>query len=82
MYVSFSTLYSSSLWRTDTIVVSKLNILSAPSLLSSSPSNGFEINKPPPGGGLIEDFRYEKNLDITIPRYSEQISGALNDCFL
>ena len=25
LYLSFSTLYSSSLWRTDTIVVSKLN---------------------------------------------------------
>ena len=76
-------MYSSSLRRTDAIIVSKLNILTPPSLLSLSPSNGFEINKfPGGGGGLIEDLRYEKNLDITKPRYSEQISGALNDCFL
>ena len=56
LYLSFSTLYSSSLRRTDTIVVSKLNkppLLSPPSLLST-PSNGLEINKPP--GGLNRGF--------------------------
>ena len=50
--LSFSTLQSSSLWRTDTIVVFKLNKppyqISPPSLLSPpTPSNGLEINKPP-----------------------------------
>ena len=51
LYLSFSTLYSSSLWRNDTIVVS-WNILSPPSLLSPSSSNGLEKNKPlpPPEG--------------------------------
>ena len=56
LYLSFSTLYSSSLWRTDTIVVSKLNKPPLPQLptqisplsILSSPSNGLEINKPPP----------------------------------
>ena len=48
MSLSFSTLCSSSLWRTDTIVFSKLN--KPPSLLSSPPpSNGLEVNKPPMG---------------------------------
>ena len=42
MYLSFSTLYSSSLGRTDTIVFSQL--------ISPRPaSNGLEINKPPRG---------------------------------
>ena len=54
LYLSFSTLYSSSLWRTDTIIVSKLSkpLLSnkPPSLLSPPPLNGLEINKP--AGGL------------------------------
>ena len=39
------------LWRTDTIVFSKLNKpppLKCPPSLLSPPSNGFEINKPPP----------------------------------
>ena len=55
LYLSFSTLYSSSLWRTDTIAISKLNKppplkKSPPSLLSSPPSsNGLEINKPRKG---------------------------------
>ena len=41
-------MYSSPLWRTDTIVVSKLN--------KSPPSNGLEINMPPSregGGGWL-----------------------------
>ena len=45
LYLSFSTLYSSSLWRNDTIVVS-LNILSPPSQLISALSNGLEKNQP------------------------------------
>ena len=48
---SFSTVYSSSLWRTDTIVCNKLN--KPPSKISPA-SNGFEINKPP--GRLIENL--------------------------
>ena len=49
----FHFVISSSLWRTDTIVILKLNKppsqISSLSLLSP-PSNGLEINKPP--GGL------------------------------
>ena len=33
------------------MVVSNVNILSPPSLLHPSPSNGLEINEPRPGGG-------------------------------
>ena len=53
LYLSFSTLYSSSLLRTDTIVFSKLN--KPPSPLSP-PSNGLEMNMPPKG--LIEGLQY------------------------
>ena len=48
LYLSFSTLYSSYLWRADTIIFSKLNKPRAP------PSSGLEINKLPGlgrGGG-------------------------------
>ena len=45
LYLSFSTLYSSFLWRTDTIVFAKLN---------KPPLNVFEINKP--GGRLNRGF--------------------------
>ena len=45
LYLSFSTLYSSALWRTDTIIFAKLN----KSPLSNNPPppspSGFEINK-------------------------------------
>ena len=44
LFSSFATLYSSSLWRTDTIVFSKLN--KSPSQICP-PSNGLEINKLP-----------------------------------
>ena len=43
LYFSFSTLYSNSLWRTNTIVVSKLN--KPPPPLSNKPS---VFIKPPP----------------------------------
>ena len=60
LYLSFSTLYSSSLWRTDTIIVSKLNMppLSnrLPVSIKSPPPPQMGLNKP--SGGLIEDFRY------------------------
>ena len=49
LYSSFSTLHSSSLWRTDTIFFAKLNT-PPPSLYLA------------PLGGLIEDLRYP---DIT-----------------
>ena len=60
LYLRFSTLYSSSFWRTDTIVFVKLK--KAPSQISlpvsfKPPSNVFEMNEPPPGG-LIEYVRY------------------------
>ena len=66
LYLSFSTFYSSALWRTDTTVFAKLNKLPPPAVPSQisplsllSPSlNVFEIDKPPGGGGLIEDLRY------------------------
>ena len=41
LYLSFSTFYCSSLWRTDTIVFAKSN---------KPPSSGFEINNPNRGG--------------------------------
>ena len=66
LHISFSTLYSSSLQRTDTIVFAKSNKhlpraeIGPPPLLIPPlpPSNVFELNKtPPPGeGGLIEDL--------------------------
>ena len=60
LYLCFSTLYSSSFWRTDTIVFVKLK--KAPSQISPTisikpPANVFEMNKPPPGG-LIKYVRY------------------------
>ena len=50
----FYNLYSSSLWRTDTIVVSKLNKPPPPA------SNKLETNKPPPGGRLNTGFTVSK----------------------
>ena len=47
LYLSFSALYSSSLWRTDTIVSFKLDKPPSPLLYLPPPSNGLEINKPP-----------------------------------
>ena len=55
LYLSFSSFYSSSLWRTDTFVFAKLNKppsqVSIPSLLTPPPpsSNVLELNKPPGG---------------------------------
>ena len=57
LYLSFSTLYSSSLWRTDTLIISKLNkpsLSNKPPSLLSLPSNMPEINKPT--GGLNRGF--------------------------
>ena len=45
LYLSFSTLYSSSLWRTDTIVFAKLN---TPPVPRKPTPNVFEIIPPPP----------------------------------
>ena len=60
LYFSFSTLYSSSLWRTDTVVFAKWNklpLLNKPlPRLYWNPLKPFEINKPP--GGILEDLRY------------------------
>ena len=56
LYLSFSTLNSSSLWRTDTIVFAKL--VKPP--VSIKPPLKCVLNKqapPPPPGGLIEDLR-------------------------
>ena len=57
LFLSFSTIHSSSLWRTDTIFFAKLNkpppppSNKTPSLLNLS-LNAFERNKTPPGGGI------------------------------
>ena len=48
-------LYRSSLWRTDTIIFSKLNKPPFP-IKPPPPLNGFEINKPPPGRGVNRGF--------------------------
>ena len=63
LYWSFSTLYASSLWRTDTIVVPKLNNnppptppKNKPPSLLSAPSNRLQINKPPGRGQLKRGF--------------------------
>ena len=64
LYLSFSTLYSSSLWRTDTIVFPKSNkplLSNKPpvSFTSPPPSKGFEMNiSPLPLRGLIKDVPY------------------------
>ena len=70
LYLSFAISYSSPLWRTDTIVFSKLN--KPPSQISPQPllspaSNGLEINKLP--GGLVEDLRYPLSTDETFVHY-------------
>ena len=49
LYLSFSTLYFSSLWRSPSQIP-------ATSILSPTPSNVFEINETI--GGLIEDLLY------------------------
>ena len=64
-------LYSSYLWRTDSIVISKLNKspsqISPPSLLRP-PSNWLEINKPPGGLNLLNQFRILGNCPPTPPQ--------------
>ena len=53
--LSFSSMHSTSLWRTGTIVFAKLN--TPPSQICSPPSNVFEkISPPGGGGGLMEDL--------------------------
>ena len=75
LYLSFSTLHSSSLWRTDTFFFAKLSKPSLsnkpPSLLSHppSPSNVFLMNEPPP-------FRGGLNRRFTV----SQSSSAKNKC--
>ena len=70
LYLSFSTLHSSSLWRTDTIFFAKLNKPPPP-----TPSLYLA-----PLGGLIEDLRYP---DITylnifeIPLVTEMFVGIV-----
>ena len=54
LYLSFSTLCSSFLWRTDTIVHAKLNN-SPPPLSNKLPLNVFEIKKSAQEG-LVEDI--------------------------
>ena len=57
--VSFSTLYSSSLWRTNSIVFSKLNKL-LPLKGTTAPQMGVG------GGGLIEDLQYMKKFSSSL----------------
>ena len=60
LLLRFSTLYPGSLWKIDTINACLLNLNTpppwnkSPSLLSSTPSNVFEINKPPREHSLEE----------------------------
>ena len=84
LYFSFSTLYSNSLWRTNTIVVSKLNKpphfqISLPSPLSTPPppSNGLEINSPPPRGGLNRGFAVSVNLPSPYRVFSHDVTTAI-----
>ena len=68
LYLNLFALYSSSLWRTDTIVFAKFNRLpsqiSPPSLLSPYPPQMFlkyissPLPLPPPPVGLNKDLRY------------------------
>ena len=63
-------LYSSSLWRTDTIVISKLN---KPPICVSPLLNGLEINKPPQGrggGGLNKGFTVNIFLTLCCEKHS------------
>ena len=56
LYLSFSTLRSSSLWRADTIVYAKLNNSPPPTPLSNKlPLNVLEIKKSAQEG-LVEDL--------------------------
>ena len=63
LVLSFSTLYSSCLWRTDTVVFAKWNNLPLlnkpppPPRLYWNPLKPFEIKNKPPGG-ILEDLRY------------------------
>ena len=61
LYLSFSSLYSCSLWRTYTIVFVKLSpsALLSPPPPPPTPLNVFEINKPP-RGLTIEYLRYSR----------------------
>ena len=54
LYLSLSTLNSSSLWRTDTIVFAKLV---KPPIKPPLKCVSNKQAPPPPGGGLIEDLR-------------------------
>ena len=59
LLLSFSTLYPRSFWKIDTIMFAKFKYPpppwnKPPSLLSSTPSNVFEINKPPREHSLEE----------------------------
>ena len=76
LYLRFSTLYSSSLWRTDTIVSAKLD--KPPSLLSP-PSDVFEINKLPRGlnrGFTV--FIYQGFADISSGREWFEVTAAVH----
>ena len=56
MILGFSTMYSSSLWRTDTIVFAKLNKLPPPPRVC--------LKQISPPGGLIEDFNKRNCLPV------------------
>ena len=73
----FTTVYSSGLWRTDTIVFAKLNKPTPALPPPPSPlprSNRFEINKAP--GGLIEDLQYSPSFRIL----TNKIKGFTGYC--
>ena len=72
LYLSFSTLYSSSLWRTDTIVFSKI---SPPVSITPPPSNELEINDPE---GLNRGFTVFERLEKADWSYRENSGLSLN----
>ena len=82
-YLSFSTLYSSSLWRTDTIVFSELDKL--PISIKLPPQNGLEKISPP--GGLNRGFmvNYQWKLAsqlMSLPLSPTQsLKGLVNCCW-
>ena len=92
LYLNLFALYSSSLWRTDTIVFAKFNRLpsqiSPPSLLSPYPPRMF-LNyissplPPPPPVGLNKDLRYliSSHANAILVRHFEMLFRLLSKSY-
>ena len=79
LYLRFTFLYTSSFWRTDTIVFVKLK--KAPSQISlpvsfKPPSNVFEMNEPPGGLDRVCTVCYSVFTDRFIFRYFKALFPA------